>query len=108
MTWEKLKISDEPIQIENIVIEPSATSQKFILYGTQNEQGIVIGLDFSSLHEPACKNPDEPGSSNSDYELWTANDGRSGSKCLMGHVSSYTRKKRDSECYNGEEFERVR
>jgi hypothetical protein len=58
------------------------------------------------LHEPQCKNPDEPDSSTSDYELWSPNDGRSGSKCLMGHVLTFVRKKRENECYNGEKFER--
>jgi len=26
MTWEKLKVSEEPIEVDNIVIEPTATS----------------------------------------------------------------------------------
>lgn len=107
ITWETLKISDEPIEIENIVIEPAATSQKFILYGSKQEQGVIVALDFSSMHEPQCKNPDLANFSNSDYETWSPSDGRPGSKCLMGHTTTYTRKKRDSECYNGEEFERI-
>jgi hypothetical protein len=99
-------VSDEPIEIENIVIEPKATSQQFVLYGTKDEKGVIIGLDFSSLHEPSCRNPDSPGTSGSDYELWTPNDGRATDKCLMGRTMSYVRRKQESECYNGVEFER--
>jgi hypothetical protein len=106
LSWESIKVSDKPIEVENIIIEPEAVSTKFILYGTLGSKGVTVSLDFGSLHEPQCKNPDLPGSSDSDYEVWTPHDGRTNSKCLMGRRVDYVRRKRDSECYNGEEFER--
>lgn len=43
---------------------------------------------------------------NSDFEKWTPYDGRHGSnKCWMGQTAQYSRRKQDSRCYNGEEYE---
>ena len=58
------------------------------------------------MHEPQCRNPDIPDTTESDYEKWTPNDGRIGRDCLMGHKTIYVRRKRDSQCYNGLSFER--
>lgn len=106
LTWDYIKFSDSLIEIENIIIEPKATSQNFVIYGQADEKGVSVAVDFSSLHEPQCKYPDRPGETKSDYELWSPNDGRSGSECLLGRKIEYVRRKRDSECYNGELFER--
>lgn len=69
----------------------------------------MITLDFAGLHEPNCKGADEPGKDTSDFELWSPHDdGRHGSsdKCFLGQRVTYVRRKQDSECFNGEEFER--
>jgi len=97
--------------IKNIIIEPSSTSQHFIVYGeSQNKKGqkfgVVVGLNFGSLHEPQCRNPEEPDTEHSDYEKWSPSDGKDGHLCLMGHKTIYVRKKREAECYNGINFER--
>lgn len=110
MTFEPLKISEEKFLIKNIIIEPTSTSQHFVVYGESHRKGdskgIVIGVDFTGLHEPQCRNPDKPGSSDSDYETWSPNDGRTGRECLMGHKTIYVRRKREVQCYNGLLFER--
>ena len=97
-TWHDLQISQTPIDITNIIIEPFSISQEFVIYGsvassasnpsdgsfTQNK-GIIITLDFKNLHEPQCKGADRPGDEASDYELWTPYDGRHGdNKCFLG------------------------
>lgn len=125
-TWTKLKISEDPLFIDNIIIEPKSTSQQFVVYGSydnstteeddktydvkrQNGNDVMITLDFAGLHEPACKNPDDPGKDNSDFELWSPHDdGRHGSsdKCFLGQRVTYIRRKQDAECFNGEDFER--
>lgn len=66
-------------------------------------------LDFSYLHKRQCTGADSPGSSKSDYELWTPNDGRHGAdnKCFLGQQVTYIRRKQDSACYNGEDLERI-
>lgn len=110
ITFEPFKISEEKFLIKNIIIEPTSTSQHFVVYGESHKKGdtkgIAIGVDFTSLHEPQCRNPDTPGSSDSDYEYWTPNDGRAGRECLMGHKTIYVRRKREAQCYNGILFER--
>jgi hypothetical protein len=107
LTWNELHFSDTPTEIENIVIEPQATSQVFVMYGTRGEQGVLFQADFSNLHEPRCKGVEMAGDPSSDYELWSPSDGRpDGSKCLLGHQVRYTRRRRAAACFNGEEFER--
>jgi hypothetical protein len=110
LTFESFKISEKKFLIRNIIIEPSSTSQHFIIYGYYeskgNTNGIVIGVDFSGLHEPQCRNPDMPDTNESDYEKWTPNDGRKGKECHMGHKTIYIRKKRESKCFNGQTLER--
>ena len=106
LRWEPLKITPNPIEIENIIISPGAIAQTFLVLGTKGGKGVTVALDFSSLHEPQCQGVEYPDSDKSDYELWTPNDGRAGSKCLMGRTVSYIRRKQEAECYNGIEFER--
>ena len=131
-TWTKLKVSDSPIFIDNIIIEPKSTAQQFVIYGsydnsseedsgkkdeddikapTKRDTGsdVMITLDFAGLHEPKCKGVDKPGADDSDFELWSPHDdGRHGSsdKCFLGQQVTYIRRKQDSECFNGEDFER--
>lgn len=38
LTWNELRFSETPTEVENIVIEPQATSQVFVMYGTRGEQ----------------------------------------------------------------------
>jgi hypothetical protein len=124
-TWTKLKVSDAPIYIDNIIIEPKSTAQQFVIYGSYDNssedsegdqngkretgEDVMITLDFSGLHEPRCKNVDKAGAEDSDFELWSPHDdGRHGSnnKCFLGQQVTYIRRKQDSECFNGEDFER--
>ena len=107
MTWNELHYTDSPTEIENIVIEPQATSQVFVMYGSRGEQGMLYQLDFRSMHENQCKGVENAGDPSSDYELWTPSDGRMGAKCLLGHQVRYTRRRRASTCYNSQEYERV-
>jgi hypothetical protein len=89
-TWTKLQISDVPIYVDNIIVEPKATSLQFVLYGAYEQnlnendedlddpepekrlqgrgQDVMVALDFSGLHERRCKGYDSPGTADSDYE----------------------------------------
>lgn len=68
-TWERVEIADRNMEIHNIISEPRATSQNFIVYGTEaaittttpgagssDEDDIVdykaaiVYVDFSKLH----------------------------------------------------------
>ena len=78
------------------------------MYGSRGDAGVLFQIDFSDLHEPQCKGVESAGDPGSDYELWSPYDGRqSGGKCLLGHQVRYTRRRRASQCYNGEVYERV-
>jgi Sortilin, neurotensin receptor 3, C-terminal len=108
MTWHTLKISDEPVEIRNIIIEPSNTAEKFIVYGRTTDsprKGFMAAIDFTPLHQRWCTGIDKPDSPESDYETWTPN-GFVSAHCLLGRRVNYIRKKRDAECFNSEEHER--
>lgn len=109
LSFQELKISSEKIMIKNIIIEPESTSQHFVVYGESHnkkgeKKGVVIGMNFSSLHVTQCRNPDEPDTANSDYEKWIP--GRTGHECILGKKIIYVRRKREAECYNGLSFEK--
>lgn len=111
MQWQELRVSNEKIMIRNIIIEPSSTALHFVLYGeTQNKKGkkkgITIALNFETLSEKRCLNPEEPDSPNSDYEKWSPSDNNQSHNCLLGRKTIYIRRKREVECFNGQEFER--
>lgn len=108
--WQEHTISDDKINIENIVTEPNGISQQFLVYGTINKKGtkkgVVIRIDFSNLHEPQCKLPESPDSKESDYEKWSPTDGKEGHECLLGKKYVYIRRKKDAQCYNGLTYEK--
>jgi len=96
ISWQEYAISDININVKNILIEPNSASSSFILYGEKPQDGknlgIVLHLDFSNLHQPQCRNPENPGASNSDYENWSPSD-ISGRYCLLGAKTQILRKK---------------
>jgi len=94
---------DNVTETENEYGEYDVTHQ----YG----ENIMITLDFAGLHEQKCQGSDKPGQDTSDYELWSPHDdGRHGAKdgCLLGQKVTYTRRKQDNECFNGDDHETVR
>lgn len=111
LTWQELRFSQEKVMVKNIIIEPSSTALHFVVYGESltkkgKKRGFVTGLNFSTLNEKRCNNPEEPDSPTSDYEKWSPSDGREGHSCLLGRKYYYVRRKREVDCYNGENFER--
>jgi hypothetical protein len=107
-SWYDFELSDYPVEVDNIVTEPNATSTKFLLYGTRGDSGVVYHLDFDALGQPLCKGVWAADSVSSDYETWNPSDGRAsnGDQCMLGKQLTYTRRKQTSECFNGEKFER--
>jgi len=89
-----------PIEVTNIVVNPTNVVQEFILHGyrvvdSQN-QGVIIHFDFTNMQERQCVD--------SDYELWSPSDSsnQTGSNCLLGETIAYKRRKRLAECFNGD------
>ena len=66
---------------------------------------MLITLDFSSFRTRVCKGLDIPNHENSDYELWNIK-AIEGSDCQLGRKETIVRKKIDSFCFNGVDFEK--
>jgi len=88
--------------ITNIVSHPLSNAQEFLVIGETDKGGILEGfvilLDFSEDKERQCQKPD-------DYELFTPKAYEE--DCILGRRVSYLRKKPDSQCYNGQDFEPI-
>merc|ERR1712025_299563 len=100
------------MMVENIIIEPTSTSKRFIIYGskrlnTGGKQGVLYLVDFSNFHERECKGLEQAGTVDSDYEKWSPTDGRYGDQCLLGHRLELTRRKRSAQCYNPVKHEKI-
>ena len=86
-------------------------ASNFIVYGnffnnkTNKLEGIVIPLDFSELHKRICIGSWEPGALKSDYEYWVPH-WHNNTKCVLGKKTKYVRRKRNSLCFNGLEFDK--
>lgn len=84
--WVVKEVVDTPVMFTNIVTEPGNTSDKFLIHGTINGDseisGIIILIDFSSLHPRNCSGHDNPGTDDSDYEYWVPHNPNE--FCLLG------------------------
>lgn len=108
-SWYDFKVSNTPFEVDNIITEPNLTATTFVMFGTREEgAGVVYYLKFDSLQFPACKGSSAADSVSSDYETWTASDGKrvGNEQCMLGQQVTYIRRKRTSQCWNGEAFER--
>ncbi|KAG1467598.1 hypothetical protein G6F56_004322 [Rhizopus delemar] len=104
--WEKMDLG-MTVRARALTTDPESTSRKFLLvagsarFAEANVQ--AIQLDFSTVFSRQCQlNPDE---SRSDFEKWYARDITDGPDCLMGHEQMFYRRKAQSECYVGREFQ---
>mmetsp|Transcript_47589 Transcript_47589/g.110227 ORF Transcript_47589/g.110227 Transcript_47589/m.110227 type:complete len:856 (+) Transcript_47589:51-2618(+) len=93
-TWMTFKIADKPMKVDNIIIEPNATSTVFLIYGHRNGVGISRFLDFSKVHNRSCDGVKTPSNKDSDYEHWRP------PSCLEGEHRVYTRRKQTAKCFN--------
>ena len=70
-----------------------------LIHGSADTSGdIVIRVDFSKVHQRECTGINNPYDQNSDYEYFKPHNYNS--KCLLGRVVEYTRRKRTSMCFN--------
>eukprot|EP00440_Ansanella_granifera_P041644 gb/GFBE01045155.1/.p1 GENE.gb/GFBE01045155.1/~~gb/GFBE01045155.1/.p1 ORF type:complete len:949 (+),score=225.24 gb/GFBE01045155.1/:1-2847(+) len=109
-SWFDFKVSSTPFEVDNIITEPNLTATTFVMFGTrEGGAGVLYYLKFDALQFPACKGSSAADSVSSDYETWTASDGKrpeGQEQCMLGQQVTYTRRKRTSQCWNGEAFER--
>eukprot|EP00828_Plagiopyla_frontata_P032533 TRINITY_DN4239_c0_g1_i2.p1 TRINITY_DN4239_c0_g1~~TRINITY_DN4239_c0_g1_i2.p1 ORF type:complete len:572 (+),score=98.89 TRINITY_DN4239_c0_g1_i2:58-1773(+) len=109
LSWNSKQISKIPVEIENIIIEPTNTATNFIAYGQQENgtsiKGVILGIDFTFMHQRVCQGEDNPGEENSDYEYWVPTGGDKSQRCLMGKRVAYVRRKQNSQCLNQYDFQ---
>lgn len=110
ISWEYFTFSEEEIDVTNIIIEPMNMSLKFLIFGkrttsTSSSEGILIFVDFSTLKKRVCSGIWKPGDEESDYEFWIPSSHDQG-KCVFGKKMRYVRRKRNADCFNGEDYEK--
>jgi len=98
-TWENCEFTDLLTSIEatEIVSDPNIQNGVFLLYGSRNEFGVLVSIDFSVVHESDCKGHDSPDTIDSDFETWEPSD-QFGNQCLLGRFTKYIRRKASSRC----------
>ncbi|TPX50780.1 hypothetical protein SeLEV6574_g00711 [Synchytrium endobioticum] len=97
-TWGEYKFTDRPIRLQTLTTEPSSTSLKFIIVGINKfgETGL-FQLDFGNVLTNRC--------GDGDFEKWSPHDTTGADRCFLGEETEYTRRKPDSKCYVGNEFQ---
>ncbi|KAG9238283.1 hypothetical protein BJ875DRAFT_451561 [Amylocarpus encephaloides] len=98
--WDTFQL-EEKVKPAQLVTTQDSTSLKFLLeaVGVDDKKGTgyMIAIDFDDMHEAQC--------TKDDMELWHARvDDKGESTCLMGHKQSYTRRKKDADCFIKSEF----
>eukprot|EP00927_Polykrikos_kofoidii_P056704 TRINITY_DN50794_c0_g1_i1.p1 TRINITY_DN50794_c0_g1~~TRINITY_DN50794_c0_g1_i1.p1 ORF type:complete len:985 (-),score=196.18 TRINITY_DN50794_c0_g1_i1:139-3018(-) len=107
-SWYDFKVSKTPFEVDNIISEPNLTSTTFVMFGSRDDGvGVLYYMKFDALQFPLCRGVWAADSVSSDYETWTPSDGVNKDNCMLGQQLTYTRRKRTSSCWNGEQFERA-
>mmetsp|Transcript_21062 Transcript_21062/g.34791 ORF Transcript_21062/g.34791 Transcript_21062/m.34791 type:complete len:896 (+) Transcript_21062:61-2748(+) len=104
-TWTVFSFSSTPMEIDELITPPGLGKKQFILYGTRAGHGHIVYLDFSSTSPRQCAGEAVPDAADSDYEKWSPGTGSTDQPCLLGRQVTYTRRKKDVECFNGQSFE---
>ncbi|KAI8067678.1 uncharacterized protein B0P05DRAFT_552523 [Gilbertella persicaria] len=107
-TWEKLDLGIS-IRARMLTTDPESSSRNFLLVGSSVRSSSdtkvqAIQLDFANIFSRQCElnTSDE---SRSDFEKFVARDITDGPDCLMGHEQIFYRRKANSQCYVGREYQ---
>ncbi|CAH1258734.1 SORCS3 [Branchiostoma lanceolatum] len=97
--WESFKFTDTPLLIDGVLNEPGEATLIILVFGhlQADSRWYVVRLDFGSILTAKC--------TDQDYTTWVPSD-QLGRQCLLGERKVYERRKMDSECYNGRNYER--
>mgnify|MGYP000882911681 FL=1 len=120
LTWESLQISETPIFVNRIDVDPRDSTRNFLIFASTKDlkdnagcvsqykcyfgKGVVITIDFNNLKLRACQYPENPDNPNSDYERWYFNGDQRGRE---DNTSFYIRRKRDAQCFNPSQFKQI-
>ncbi|CAL5221253.1 g3408 [Coccomyxa viridis] len=113
--WHTIRL-EEAIDIQNIRVEPKATSHVFVVHGqaclttpahptcTHTKEGTKpVGKIYVVDLKPVLGS-DWRDCGAEDYEKWSPPQP---DKCLMGRNITMERRRRSSDCFNGKEYERA-
>eukprot|EP01111_Echinosteliopsis_oligospora_P015497 TRINITY_DN6152_c0_g1_i1.p1 TRINITY_DN6152_c0_g1~~TRINITY_DN6152_c0_g1_i1.p1 ORF type:complete len:409 (+),score=121.68 TRINITY_DN6152_c0_g1_i1:312-1538(+) len=92
------------LEVDDIIAHPHSNSQIFNVFGYRVvdgvSKGVIIQVDFTSFHQRVCTMVD--------YYNWfpkAEEDQPFRQGCLLGQETAYVRRIRESQCYNGRDFE---
>jgi hypothetical protein len=55
LNWTSFTFWNHHVEVENIITHPSGAAQVFLLYGRRNGKGVIMQLDFSTVHKRQCR-----------------------------------------------------
>lgn len=108
LTMIKLSFPDQiSIQVTSIITFNNHKSKEFLFIGKSIlSENLTINIDFNSLKIRKCNDNSNLFTSQTDFEQWTPSNGLNiFNSCLMGKKTEYIRKKFNSICSLGEEYE---
>ncbi len=102
--WTGFQFWKHHLEVENVITEPRGAGQEFIVYGSsttsirtailfsmlclrygrRKDKGVVVHVDFSTLHKRRCEGAESPGAADSDFETYTPAASLLGDQCLLG------------------------
>ena len=101
-------IKVDKMMVKAISVFDGQLSQRFVIYGrgADSNGGIIVHVDFETLHKRSCVGESRPGTEGSDYELWAPRSSVH-SECILGHKDLYARRKPAARCFNKKTYEKL-
>jgi photosystem II stability/assembly factor-like uncharacterized protein len=96
--WDSVSLPDD-LKVRPAVLTTTqdSTSLKFLLIGVSDELYYTIAIDFEGLDKRTCESKD--------MEDWHARIDEDGNPtCVMGHKQTYSRRKKDADCFMRADF----
>jgi len=107
--WFECQFTADPTKgfdVTNVYNEPTGHSSSFLMYGTRNDQGVIVTMDMSGTLPRACAGADKPDDPSSDYESWVPIDPHDNSlNCLLGSYTEIVRRKQSKQCSVPDDFQ---
>ncbi|XP_028406976.1 sortilin-related receptor-like isoform X2 [Dendronephthya gigantea] len=100
LTWKRYNFTDQDIHVYGLLTEPGETTTIFTIFGSYHghHSWLVVQVNVSNVLGKPCNK--------SDYETWSAHKRGDGYGCILGQRLEFERRKRDSVCYNGKNYDR--
>lgn len=98
LTWREYSFEDK-LRVKKIVTVPEDTHRKFIIFGARpgaTKTAVAVHLDFTGLESRKCDRK-------KDFDLWSPTE-EANDKCLFGREVKYFRRKRDADCFIGQQI----